>query len=167
MISKKMQEALNRQINEELYSSYLYLAMAAACEHEGFKGTALWLRLQADEEHGHGMRFFDYILEQGGQVDLAAIRKPDVAFKSLADTFDKILKHEQHITGCINKLMSLAVQEKDYATQNALNWFVNEQVEEEAHAGDIVTMLKMTGPQGGGLLMVDMRLGKRKADNGD
>jgi ferritin len=164
MISKKMQDALNRQINEEMYSSYLYLAMSALCEHEGFKGTAQWLRVQAREEYGHAMRIFEYVLERGGQVVLAAIQKPDVMFKSLLDIFERTLKHEQHITACIHKLADQAVAEKDHATQNLLAWFVNEQIEEEANAGDIVTRLKMAGTAGAGLLFVDSELGRRKAD---
>jgi ferritin len=164
MINKKVQDALNKQINEEMYSSYLYLAMAAHCEHEGFKGTARWLKVQMGEETGHAMRFYEYILEQGGQVELAAIQKPEGPFGSLLDIFTKTLKHEQHITGCIHKLAELAVQEGDFATQNLLQWFVNEQVEEEANAGEIVTKLKMAGTQGPGLLFIDSELGRRKAD---
>jgi ferritin len=164
MIGKKTQDALNKQINEELYSSYLYLAMAAHCESVGFKGTAHWLRVQSREETGHGMKFYGYILEQGGQVDLQAIQKPAGPFGALHEIFDQVLKHEQHITDCIHKLADLALSEKDYATQNLLQWFVNEQVEEEAHAGEIVTRLKMAGTQGAGVLFVDSELGRRKAD---
>jgi ferritin len=164
MINKKIQDALNKQINEELYSSYLYLAMAAHCEHGGFEGTAKWLKVQAQEENSHAMRFFEYILEQGGQVELAAIQKPEGAFGSLLDIFEKTSKHEQYITGCINKLVDLAVQEKDYATQNLLQWFVKEQVEEEANASEIVAKLKLAGTQGPSLLFIDSELGKRKAD---
>jgi len=162
MINKKMQDALNKQINEEMYSSYLYLAMSAHCEHEGFKGAAHWLKAQAQEENGHAMKLYGYILEQGGQVDLAAIQKPEGPFGGLQDVFEKTLKHEQHITACIHRLAETAVQEKDFATQNLLQWFVNEQVEEEANAGEIVTKLKLSGGQGPGLLFIDGQLGGRK-----
>jgi ferritin len=163
MISKKMQDALNRQINEEMYSSHLYLAMAALCEYEGFKGTARWLRVQAQEETGHALRIFDFVLERGGQVVLAAIQKPDIVFKSLLDIFERTLKHEQHITACIHKLADQAATEKDHATQNFLIWFVNEQVEEEAGVGDVITRLKMAGTAGAGQLFMDSDLGKRKS----
>jgi len=162
MINKKVQDALNKQINEEMYSSYLYLAMSAHCEHEGFKGTAHWLKAQAQEETGHAMKLYGYILEQGAQVELAAILKPEGPFGSPLDVFEKTLKHEQHITGCFQKLAEMAVQEKDFATQNLLQWFVNEQVEEEANAGDIVAKLKLSGGQGPGLLFIDSQLGGRK-----
>jgi ferritin len=163
MIDRKIQDALNQQINEEFYSSYLYLAMAAHCEAAGFKGTAHWLRVQSREENGHGMKFYGFILERGGQVDLQAIQKPAGPFGTPAEIFDQVLKHEQHITASIRKLADLALAEKDYATQNCLQWFVNEQVEEEAHAGDIVTRLKMAGGQGAGLLFIDSELGRRNA----
>jgi ferritin len=162
MISKKVLDALNQQINEEMFSSYLYLAMSAHCEREGFKGASKWLRAQANEETGHAMKFFGYVLEQGGTIELKAIQKPEGPFSSLSDIFEKTLKHEQHITECIHKLADLALAEKDYATQNLLQWFVNEQVEEEAHAGEIVQRLKLAGPQG--LFFVDAELGRRKAD---
>ena len=162
MITKKVQDALNKQINEEMVSSYLYLAMSAHCEHEGFKGAAHWLKVQAQEENGHAMKLYGYILEQGGQVELAAIQKPEGPFGSILNVFEKTLKHEQHITGCFQKLAEMAVQEKDFATQNLLQWFVNEQVEEEANAGEIVAKLKLSGGQGPGLLFIDSQLGGRK-----
>lgn len=161
MISRKMQDALNQQINEEMFSSYLYLAMSAHCEQEGFKGAAKWFGAQAAEETAHAMKFFKYILEQGGQIELKAIAKPDGPFGPLSDCFEKALKHEQHITACIHKLAEQAVAEKDFATQNLLQWYVNEQVEEEAHAGEIVTRLKMAGANG--LFFVDAELGRRNA----
>jgi ferritin len=142
-----------------MYSSYLYLAMAAHCEHEAFRGAAQWLKAQSQEENGHAMRFYEYVLEQGGQVELAIIQKPEGPFGSLLDIFTKILKHEQRITDCIHKLVDLAVQEKDYATQNLLQRFVKEQVEVESNAGEIVTKLKMAGTQGPGLLFIDSELG--------
>lgn len=161
MISRKMQDALNQQINEEMFSSYLYLAMSAHCEQEGFKGAAKWFGVQAAEETAHAMKFFKYILEQGGQIELKAIAKPEGPFGPLSDCFGKALKHEQHITACIHTLAEQALAEKDFATQYLLQWYVNEQVEEEAHAGEIVTRLKMAGANG--LFFVDAELGRRNA----
>lgn len=161
MISNKMRDAINKQINNELYSAYLYLAMSAEAELKGYKGTGQWFRVQFQEEMEHALKFKKYLLEQGAEVALEAIAKPKTGFKSLLAMFEKTLEHEQSITRCIYKLMDQAVQEKDYASQILLQWYVNEQVEEEANDNEIIGMLKMAGSSTGALLMLDKQLGKR------
>jgi len=161
MISKTMLKAINAQINRELYSSYLYLAMSARAAEKGYKGTAKWFRVQFQEELEHALKFHDYILSQGAVVELGAIEKPAVDHKTLLELFEATLGHEQSITKALNGLMDLAVSEKDYATQSLLQWYITEQVEEEANDTDILTMLKMAGASAGTLLMVDKQLGKR------
>jgi ferritin len=161
MISNKMTEAINKQINSELYSAYLYLAMSAEAELKGYKGTAKWFQVQFQEEMGHAMKLKSYLLEQGSEVELGAIAKPAVGYKSLLAMFEATLKHEQSITRSINGLMDAAVKEKDYATQILLQWYITEQVEEEANDNDIIVMLKMAGSSTGALLMLDKQLGKR------
>lgn len=163
MLSKKMQDALNEQIRHELGSAYIYLSMAAYCESENLPGFAHWMKLQAQEEVGHAMRFYKYINERGGRVILQALEQPPVEFKSPRDVFVQTLVHEQFITGRINELYALALAEKDYATQSFLTWFIDEQVEEEAHATEIVETLKMAGDKGQALVMLDRQLARRGA----
>lgn len=162
MISKKMQGAINKQINNELYSAYLYLAMSAEATTAGFRGTGKWFFVQYQEEMGHVLKFYNYLLEQGAEVALESLAKPTVGFKSLLSMFETTLKHEQFITKSINSLMDLAVSEKDYATQILLQWYVTEQVEEEASDKEIIGMLKMAGTSTGTTLMIDKQLGKRE-----
>lgn len=162
MISKKLESALNEQINEELYSSYLYLAMAAWFESENLSGCASWMRVQAREETGHAMKLFGFINERRGRVTLKAIKEPAREWKSALAAFQAALEHEQYITGRINNLMNLAIAEKDHATGALLQWFVNEQVEEEASVDSIVQKLKMAEKAPGALLMMDHALGERK-----
>jgi len=162
MIGNKMRDAINKQINKELYSAYLYLAMSAEAELKGYKGSAKWFQVQFQEEMGHAMKFKSYLIEQGAAVDLLAIGKPEVGFKSLLAMFEATLKHEKYITSSINGLMDLAVKEKDYASQILLQWYVTEQVEEEANDNEIIGMLKMAGSSTGSLLMIDKQLGKRE-----
>jgi ferritin len=162
MISDKMEKALNEQINEELYSSYLYLAMSAWFESQNLPGFASWMKVQAQEEHGHAMKFFEFLHERRGTVTLEAIKAPGKEWKSPLAAFDAALVHEQHITGRINELVNLAVAEKDHATAGFLQWFVKEQVEEEASADRIVQMLKMAANAPGALLMLDHQMGERK-----
>lgn len=163
MISNKIQNAINKQINNEIYSAYLYLAMSAEATSKGLKGTGIWFQVQYQEETGHALKFYKYLLEQGAEVELEAIAKPKIGFKSLLEMFEATIKHERSITKCINELMDLAVAEKDYATQILLQWYVSEQVEEEANDNEIVGMLKMAGNSTGTLLMIDKQLGKRGA----
>jgi ferritin len=161
MISEKMQEALNEQVNREFFSAYLYLAMSSYCNTIGLPGFAHWMRMQYEEENMHVTKMYDYILNQGGAVELKAIEAPDQEFGSPVDIFQTTLEHEQHVTGLIHNLMDLAVQEKDYATQTFLQWYVTEQVEEEANVNDILAPLRMVGEDKGGLMMIDQQLAGR------
>jgi ferritin len=161
MISKIMSEALNSQLNKELYSAYLYLSMSSYANCVGMKGTANWFMVQYQEEMTHFMKFYTYINGQGVHVELAAMEAPPSEFGSLLSMFEQALKHEQFITGSINDGMEQAILEKDHATQIFLQWFVTEQVEEEANAGDVIARLKMAGETGAGLLMVDGELATR------
>lgn len=162
MISKKMQEALNRQVNREMYSAYLYLSMAAFSEHLGLKGFAHWFETQAREEMGHAMRFYRYLFDQGARVTLEAIEKPPADFASALDMFEKTLEHEKAVTRMITELTELAMAEKDHATQIFLQWFITEQVEEEASATEIIGKLKFVGDHPNGLFMIDRELGARQ-----
>lgn len=158
MLSKKVQEALNNQIQKEFASSYLYLAMAAYCETQNLPGMAHWLKVQAEEEHGHAMKIFEFVNDRGGTVVLQAIEQPPAQFGTPVEVFEAVLKHEQKITASINDLYALAVKENDYATQVMLQWFISEQVEEEKQASDILALLKMAGEH---VVVLDHRLGKR------
>jgi len=163
MISKKMEAALNQQINAEFYSSYLYLDMAADFEAKNLPGFANWMKVQAQEEWGHGLKMYKYLNEQNSTVKLAAIECPPAEWKSPLDVFETVYQHEQEVTGRIHDLVTLAIGEKDYATQIFLQWFVSEQVEEEANALAIVEKLKMVGDSPQGLFMLEAHLAQRKA----
>ncbi|MEI6210482.1 MAG: ferritin [bacterium] len=162
MISDKMTKEINAQINRELYSAYLYLAMSADAANKGFKGAAAWFAVQFGEEQGHAMRFMKYLQDHNAKVELQAVDAPKKEWKDLLDMFQNTLAHEKGITASINKLMTLAVAEKDFATQGALQWFVNEQVEEEAADADVLWMLEMSAGSKGALFMADKKLGDRK-----
>ncbi|MCL7488785.1 MAG: ferritin [Desulfobulbaceae bacterium] len=161
MLKEKMLKALNAQVNAEMYSSYLYLSMESYFQSVSLSGFSTWMRAQVQEELFHGMKIYDYICERGGRVALDAIKKPDSDWKSPLAAFKHILKHEQHVTELINDLMDLAIGEKDHATQNFLQWFVAEQVEEEASVGEIVDKLKLIKDDTSGLFMLDAELGRR------
>ena len=161
MISPKMLKALNIHLNEEFYSSYFYLSMAAYFEAKNLKGFANWFRIQSTEEQMHGMKFFDFILQKGGKVSLAQINTPKLEWKSISEVFADTLKHEQKISGLINKLVETALIEKDYATHTFLQWFVTEQVEEEANVEEIIQKIEMIGDNKSGLYMLDNELGTR------
>ncbi|MCX7679324.1 MAG: ferritin [Spirochaetes bacterium] len=160
MLSAKLSEELNKQINEEIYSAYLYFSMAAYFHAENFSGFARWMEVQAMEELTHAKKFFDYIIERGGKVTLSAIEKPQGEWKSAIDAFEAAYAHEQHVTKRINHLMEIAIAEKDYATIAMLQWFVTEQVEEEATASGIVAKLKMVSGTNG-IFYLDKELGTR------
>jgi len=162
MLNKKIEIALNRQITEEFFSAHLYLSMSAYFGNENLSGFANWTLLQYKEEVSHGMRFFNYIIERGGRVNLEKIDTPQTSWKSPLAAFEDVLAHEQKITDCINKLVTLAKSEKDYATDNMLQWFVTEQVEEEASASDILQKLQFTKGSNSSLLFLDGQLSKRK-----
>jgi ferritin len=163
MLSKKMEKALNDQVNAELFSAYLYCSMAAYFEAINLRGCAQWMRVQTQEEMGHAAKFFDFIIERGSRVVLQALDKPQTQWKSPSAAFEAALKHEQYITGRINNLVNLAIQEKDHATNSFLKWFVDEQVEEEASVTEIVEKLKMVKNAPGGMFMIDRELGQRKS----
>jgi ferritin len=160
-LGKKMQDALNAQIKEELFSSYIYLSMSAYCEASNLPGFAHWMRVQSQEELEHAMKFYEFINDRGGRVVFQALDQPPVEFKSPTDVFEQTLAHEHYITGKIHDLYALAADEKDYAGQILLQWFVEEQVEEEKNASEILAMLKMIGDKGQGLIMLDRHLASR------
>jgi len=161
MLSKKMEKALNEQLNAELYSAYLYLAMSAWFESQNLPGFAAWMRIQDREETTHGMKFFKFVAERRGRVVLKAIEEPAKDWKLPLAAFEAALEHEQYITGRIGDLVNLAVEEKDHATNAFLQWFVNEQVEEEATADSIIQKLRMAEKAPGAMLMLDHELGQR------
>ena len=161
MLSERMMKSLNKQLNAELYSAYLYLSMAAYFESKNLKGFANWMRVQAQEELMHAMKFFDYINERGGRVYLEAIEKPPTEWKSPLDVFEATYEHEVKVTSMINDLVNMAMEEKDHATYNMLQWFVAEQVEEEASADEIRQQLRMIKEDGRGIMMLDRELKQR------
>jgi len=161
MLSKKIEKALNEQLNKEMYSAYLYMSMSAHSTSIGLSGFANWFMVQYHEEMEHAMKIYNYINEQGGKVKLMAIDEPPSVFKGPMDMFQKTLKHEQFITKSINDLMDLAIKEKDHATQIFLQWFVTEQIEEEGNDNEIINKLKLAGDKGNGLFMIDKELGAR------
>jgi len=161
MLSASMQKAINSQINAEFYSSYLYLAMSAHFESMSLAGMANWMRMQAQEEMFHGMKMYDFVHERGGKVVLSAISKPPANWKTPLAVFSEVLKHEQKVTALINELVNAALDERDHATNIFLQWFVTEQVEEEASASAIVDKLKMIGKDANGLFVLDQELGQR------
>jgi ferritin len=156
-----MEEALNRQVNREFYSAYLYLCMSAYFETQNMKGFAKWMKIQAKEEQGHALKFYDYIIARGGKVTLAMIEAPKAKWSSGGKVFDEVFAHEQKVTGLIHALVDLALKEKDHATFEMLQWFVKEQVEEEMNASEIVAKIKAIGDIPGHLFCLDHELGKR------
>lgn len=167
MLSKGIQDAINDQIHHEFHSAYVYLSMSAYLEAANFTGFAKWMRLQATEEVKHAMRLFDYVNDRNGRVGLKALEQPPANYKSVLDVFEHALQHEMKVTSLIHSLYELAKQENDYATQVALQWFINEQVEEEATAGKVVDRLKIAGDDGAALLMLDNELGARSPEEDD
>jgi len=163
-MNKKLLDEMNVQINKEMYSGYLYLAMAAHFEEENLSGFANWMTVQAEEELEHAMKFFKFLPEAGGKVILDTIEKPDSDFGSPQKVFEQVLKHEQYVTSRIHLLYKLAVETREYPTQIFLQWFVNEQVEEEKNATEILENLKLAGESGNALLMMDRALAQRRAD---
>ena len=161
MLSERMMKSLNKQLNAELYSAYLYLSMAAYFESKNLKGFANWMRVQAQEELTHAMKFFDYINERGGRVYLEAIEKPPTEWKSPLDVFEATYEHEVKVTSMINDLVNMAMEEKDHATYNMLQWFVAEQVEEEASADEVRQQLRMIKEDGRGIMMLNRELKQR------
>ncbi len=161
MLKKKMMKALNEQINAEMYSSYLYLSMESYFQSISLAGFAAWMRGQVQEELMHSMKFYDFVNERGGRVTLDTIRKPETSWKSPLVAFEHILRHEQMVTELINDLVDLAIREKDHATNIFLQWFVTEQVEEEASVGEVVDKLKLIKDNSSGLFLLDAEMSKR------
>lgn len=160
MIKEKMQKAINNQIKFEMYSANLYLAMSAYTEEKGLKGMAKWLRVQYEEETFHALKFYDYLKNRGGRVILQDIAAPPGDFGSPLETFQKVLAHEQHVSAAINELYKVALEENDFAAQIFLQWFINEQVEEEASVADVISKLVLLGDTTD-LLYLDKELGLR------
>lgn len=161
MLSKNLEAAINDQIKHELYSAYFYLSMSAWASSANLDGAAKWLGMQAEEEQEHAMKFYGYLLDRGATVTLQAIPQPPAVFTSLLDVFEQVQEHEGKVTALINRLYELALKEADYPTQVMLQWFINEQVEEEKNAAQIVDILRMVGGQPQGLFQVDRMLAAR------
>lgn len=164
MISNAMQAAVNEQINKELYSSYLYLSMAAHFESVNLPGFATWMHAQADEEREHGMKLFRHLMDRGGKVQLKGIAGPQTDWKTSLEAFQQVQEHEAAVTASIHALYELALKEKDYPAQVMLQWFIDEQVEEEKNAAEIVAQLELIETKGTAVLMLDHQLGKRGKD---
>lgn len=161
MKSIKLQDTINNQIQAELYSAYLYLAMANECQSKNLKGFANWLNVQYQEETMHAMKLLTYMQDRGAKVELQAIQAPPSEFGTPVEIFEQVLKHELHVTELINNLFAVAIEEKDYAAQMFLQWFVNEQVEEEASATEVLEKLKMAEGNNGALFFIDQELAAR------
>jgi ferritin len=161
MLKKPIEIALNKQINAEFHSAYLYLSMSAYFQSMGMAGCANWMKVQYQEELAHATHFFDYVLERGGRVELAPIGEVEVDFDNVLQVFQKTLAHEITVTGLINNLMDVAIHESDHATKSFLQWFVDEQVEEEANVEQILNNLKLINGEGQGLLMMDREMQAR------
>jgi ferritin len=164
MISQKIQDEMNQQIMHEMYSAYLYLAMSSHCEQSNLPGFAKWLRMQADEEMEHAMKFYDFIHERQGKVTLYAIDQPPTEFGAPLAIFEQVYEHEQKVTARIHHIYKLALEENDYPSQVFLHWFINEQVEEEANSSQILDTLRLIGESNNGIFMLDHRLSKREED---
>ena len=162
MISDKVKNILNEQINKEFYSAYLYLAMSAYFDDMGLYGFANWTKVQAREEVDHGMIIFDYIVDRDKTVELKQIDVPDTDFKSPLQVFEKILEHERYVTSLIDSIANLSMDECDLATRNFINWYLKEQVEEEKNASDIITKLKLFGEEKASLYLLNEELAKRE-----
>jgi len=163
MISKNMASALNNQVNREFYSSFFYLSMSAQSDSLGLKGLANWFLMKYQEETLHAMKIYKYILDQGEQIELLAIDKPPTTFETPLAMFEDTLAHEKTVTQHINELVDMAMSEKDHATHIFLQWFVTEQIEEEATVAEIIGKIKLVGSRGDGLFMIDNQIGEKAA----
>lgn len=161
MISEKMQDAFNDQINKELYSEYLYLAMKAYFSELNLQGFVNWFNVQVQEEHAHAMGMYDYLIERGGKVVLSAIDAPEIKGKTPVEIFEQVLEHEEFVTSRINALMDVAEEVKDRAALSFLDWYLKEQVEEESSVGGVLATLKLIGDDKKALLMLDKDLAAR------
>ncbi len=161
MIKESLQKAINEQIVREMYSSNLYLSMAAYYAATNLNGFSNWMRVQAEEELTHALKFFDYVIDRGGKVELGAIPAPEIKWNNSIKPFEDAYEHEQKVTGWINGLLDLAYQEKDYATISFLNWFIDEQVEEEKNTSEILDKLHLAGESKASLFLLDNELKTR------
>ena len=161
MLSKRMENALNEQINAEFESAYLYLSMATWLEEKNLEGMANWMMIQFKEEQTHALKFYNYVIERGGRVILKPIEGPKTEWDSILQVFEETLEHERLVTSLINNLVDIAIEEKDHATNSMLKWFIDEQVEEEASADKVINQLKMIGDHPNGIFMLDRELGSR------
>jgi len=159
--NEKVQEVLNNQINAELWSAYLYLSMSAYFESEGFAGFASWMRIQYQEETAHAMKMFNFVNERGGRVELKPIAEVPTTWNGPLDVFEETFKHECLVTDLINNCVNVAINERDHATVNFLQWYIDEQVEEEANVSAILDELKIVGSEGHALFMINRELGAR------
>jgi ferritin len=163
MMSSQVQDAFNEQMKHEFYSSYLYLSMSAYLEAANLPGLATWMRAQAREEANHAMKIFDHLLDRGDKVQLQPIGRPPAEFASAREVFEQAHRHEKEVTASINQLYGLAVDQRDFASRVFLDWFVQEQVEEEKTSGLLAEQLRMVGDDRPGLLMLDRELGQRRS----
>lgn len=161
MINEKLEKVINQQINAEMYSAYLYLSMSAYLESINLPGFASWMRVQFEEEQFHALRFFTFLNERGGRVELEAIEKPQFVWNNVIEVFEHTLEHERHVTSLLNNIADIAETEKDRPTRNLMVWFIDEQVEEESSAEKIINELKLINGEGHGMLMLDRELGTR------
>lgn len=161
MLNKRIEAELNKQVNAEMYSAYLYLSMSAYCGSNNLQGFANWMKVQFEEEQSHALKIYDYIQERGGRVKLDPIEAPKAEWDNIVNVFEEVLAHEEKITSMINDLVDVAIQEKDHATANMLQWFISEQVEEEASVSDILDQLKLIEGKGSGLFMLDREARQR------
>ncbi len=161
MLTKRMEIELNKQINAEYWSAYFYLSMSAYLEEKGLAGAANWMRIQYQEEISHALKFFDYVVERGGKVRLQPIDEVPHSWNGIIDIFEETLKHEQKVTSLINSLMDIAIEERDHAAKSFLQWYVDEQVEEESGVQTLLDQLNMVEGKGNGLFLIDKDLGQR------
>jgi len=161
MLNQRVYNAINDQINAEIWSGYMYLSMSAYFSSEGLNGFANWMRVQWQEELSHAMKFFDYVVERGERPILKPIDAVPEKWDSAMHAMEETLKHEQHVTALINNIMDIAIEEKDHATKSMLQWFIDEQVEEEANVQEIIDSLKLIGDKGHGVFMLDKELKTR------
>jgi ferritin len=162
MISKKMADRINEQINREMFSGYLYLAMAARMQEAGYKGVGNWLTIQYHEEMFHAMKMYAYLQDQGAAVELKAMAKPEFKDQTVKEIFAHALEHEKGVTKSIHEIMAQAIEEKDFATQSFIKWYVDEQVEEEKNATEILQTVDLVGNSAQGVFLLNIELGKRK-----
>jgi len=161
-MTEKTKNIIDKQINEELYSAYLYLAMAAKLDKMGFKGAANWMKVQVREENDHALGLFYFLLERGEEPKLTSIAEPEIEnINSISEIFSASLTHEKHITACIHNIYELAREEKDYSLESFIKWYIDEQVEEEANVTEIIDKLKITGDNGSAIYMIDQELKAR------